>query len=230
MRLVFIWTWLLGGPHPPISHQIAFCLVKFFSMNTKTTISHTMTEVMQKLQHTDDLDKEEDFLVITDEDLEARVEESKKSCYGKIMVDQELNIQNIRRSLRRAWRGHDFRVCKIGTNLYQFFFSKKEALEFILANGPWNVDGQLLLLTPWIELFSGKGLTFAKTDFWVQVSGLPVEWYFSRIGRKLFSCLKDCSVVELLMSWGSKEKFDRLRMAVQVDRPLRRFLRAKPSI
>lgn len=54
---------------------------------------------MQKLQHAEILDEEEDFLVITNEDLEAKVEENKNSYYGKILVDREVNIQNIWRCL-----------------------------------------------------------------------------------------------------------------------------------
>lgn len=108
-----------------------------------------MTELLQKLQHTDILAEEEDFRLITEDDLEASVEESQLNYYGKLLVEHEINILNIRRSLRKAWRGHDFRVCKIDFH-------------------------------------------FLETDFWVQISGLPVEWYSSRIGKKLFSCLPDC--------------------------------------
>lgn len=94
------------------------------------------------------MDDKDDFLVITKDDLEVSLEENRNSCYGKISSDQELNIQNIRRCLHRAWRENDFRICKIGTGLYQFFFKKRDVVEFILANGPWSVDEHFLLLTP----------------------------------------------------------------------------------
>lgn len=95
-KSVFIWTKYLGGPHPPFfSSPSSFCLIHL-NMPSNNTISHTMMEVIQKLQDTDILVEEEDFLVITDEDLEAHVEENKISCYGKILVDKALNIQNIR--------------------------------------------------------------------------------------------------------------------------------------
>lgn len=131
----------------------------------KYFISHTMPEVMEKLQHVAIVEDEDDFLVITDEDLEASVQENRNSCYGKILVEKELNIQNIRRCLCHAWQGNDFRICEIGTGIYQFFFKKKNTVEFILTNGPLSVDNHLLLLTPWLENFQGDALSFHKMNF-----------------------------------------------------------------
>lgn len=152
--------------------------------------------------------------MITEDDLEVSVEENRNSCYGKILFETELNIQNIRRCLCRAWRGNDFRVCKIGKGLYQFFFKKKNAIEFILANGPyqfffqkkdvvefilangpWSVDEHLLILTPRSDNFLGKAIAFVKTFVWIQVTGLLAEWYSLLINKRLFSYLKDSHFV-----------------------------------
>lgn len=115
-------------------------------------VANIMSEVMAKLQQAVDLvDEEEDFLVTIEEDLEASLKENCTSCFGKIMAVRETNIQHIRWCLHRAWRRQDFRVCKIGTCLYQIFFRKKEAVEFMLMNGLWHIEEQLLLLSPWTE-------------------------------------------------------------------------------
>lgn len=147
------YYWLLWLPH-------------FFTleiMSSSNPIHHTMIEVLQKLQRSDILAEEEEFMVITEADLEASVEKMKNSCFEKILVDKELNILSVRRCLRRAWRGQDFRVCKIGTGVYQCFFKKNESLDFILSNGPWSVDEHLLLLTPWKESVSADDEAFSKT-------------------------------------------------------------------
>lgn len=83
-----------------------------------------MFEVMARLQQAELVDDEEDFLIITDKYLEPSMEENRLNCFGKILAAREPNIPNIRRCLRRAWRGQDFRVCKLGTCLFQFFFQK----------------------------------------------------------------------------------------------------------
>lgn len=67
-----------------------------------------MAEVVAKLQHSDLVDDEEDFLVITKEDLEASLDENRNSCFGKVLAVREPNIQSIRRCLSRAWRGGRF--------------------------------------------------------------------------------------------------------------------------
>lgn len=51
-----------------------------------------------------------------------------------------------------------------------------------MANGPWSVDDHLLLLTSWSDNFMGESMSFVKMNFWIQVTGLPMEWYSSRIG------------------------------------------------
>lgn len=107
------------GFHVPI----LFCclsMAKQFS-----SLSHSMSEVLEKLQLVEAIEEESDFLVISEEDLEASVEEHRNSCYGKFLVDHELNILNIRRCLRHAWCGHDFRVCKVGEVCTSFSLRKK---------------------------------------------------------------------------------------------------------
>lgn len=123
---------------------------------------------------------------------------------------------------RMSLKGHEFRVCKIDPSLYQFFFKKRESVDYILGNGLWNVEDHLLILNPWTENITSGGLSFTKTEFWVQVSGLPSEWYSSY--------LKDCQMVELCSYWGSNDKFYCIQWPIQIDKPLRRFLRAGPSI
>lgn len=59
---------------------------------------------------------------------------------------------------------------------------------------------------------------------------MPKERYSSHIGKKLFACFKDCQVVQLRMSWGTKEKFYRFCTSVQVGKPLRRFLWVGSSV
>lgn len=61
-----------------------------------------MIELMAKLQQVDLANEEEDFLVITEEDLEASLKENRNSCFGKIVAEREPNIQTMRRCLLRA--------------------------------------------------------------------------------------------------------------------------------
>lgn len=67
----------------------------------------------------------------------------------------------------------------IGVGVYQFFFKKKEVVDFIITNGPWNVEDHMLILAPWSEHPLNEATVFAKVDFWVWVMGFPFEWYLS---------------------------------------------------
>lgn len=92
MQGLFIWTKKLGGPHPPFVVALSFLWLYHILMSGKHFISHTMSEVMQKFQQAEIVDDNEDFLFITEEDLEASVEENHNSCYGKMLADRELYI------------------------------------------------------------------------------------------------------------------------------------------
>lgn len=158
------------------------------------------------------------------------MDENRNSCYVKLLVEKEFHILNLQRCLRRAWRGYDFRVCKVGENTYQFFFSKPEVVDHVLANGPWHVDNHLLLLHAWTIGGFRDGSLFNKVQFWVRVTKLPKEWCSSRIGKRMLNYFKDCQMVELCTYWGSDKKKFRVKMSIAVDKPLRRFLRAGQTV
>lgn len=83
---------LLGGPqYPPIVEffNSIWCIPSL--MTGKYCISHTMSKVMEKLQQAEIVDDVENFLIITEEDLEASVEENRNSCHGKILAERERN-------------------------------------------------------------------------------------------------------------------------------------------
>lgn len=58
-------------------------------------------------------------------------------------------------------------------DVYQFFFKKKDTMDNTVANGPWNVEDHLLILPPWTEQPLDEAKTFAKVDFWIQITDLP---------------------------------------------------------
>lgn len=73
--LAIIWTTLICFPHPPLLLSLChrFSLSAMVHSNPNPC---SLSEIMQKLQHAELIKEEEDFLLITDEDLEASLEKN----------------------------------------------------------------------------------------------------------------------------------------------------------
>lgn len=66
--------------------------------------------------------------------------------------------------------------------MYQFYFQEFDSMMEIVAGEPWNIEDHLLILQLWQEPFQLISDDFYLVEFWVQIWGLPHEWYFERIG------------------------------------------------
>lgn len=70
---------------------------------------------------------------------------------GKLIADTKVNIQAIRCCLCRAWRRSDFKLCKIDTCTYQFYFEDYDTMLSIVSGGSCNLEDHLHVLQPWQE-------------------------------------------------------------------------------
>ena len=92
-EVLTLWTKLLGGPHPFKTLVTIFPLS--LAMEHRNPFSNSISKIMEKLQKADIINEEEDFLILTEDNLAATVEENRNSCFGKIIVEKEINIQNV---------------------------------------------------------------------------------------------------------------------------------------
>ncbi|TXG72024.1 hypothetical protein EZV62_000603 [Acer yangbiense] len=120
-------------------------------------------------------------------------------------------------------RGVEIEV--ISTNIYAFHFQSFDDRKRVLMGGPWSFDGALIVL----EEPEGKGainsLLFNSVDFWVQISNVPMICMTKDIGKFLGSIIGEVREVDVGPLGDCLGKFMRVRVAVEVDTPLRRFLR-----
>ncbi|KAK1550870.1 hypothetical protein Q3G72_026149 [Acer saccharum] len=95
----------------------------------------------------------------------------------------------------------------------------------VLAGGPWSFDNALIVL----EEPAGKGairsLKFSTAEFWVQISNIPMLCMTMDIGRFLGGIIGEVREVDAGPSRDCLGKFLRVRVAIEIDKPIRRFLR-----
>ncbi|XP_023919970.1 uncharacterized protein At4g02000 [Quercus suber] len=118
--------------------------------------------------------------------------------------------------------GLDMRIVEVGNNILQFKFSSKFQLEWVEKCGPWSFDNNLLLLCRWKNGLTSSNITFTHTPFWVQIWGLPFEHMSQEVGKEIGSKIGKFIEVDK-HSWQTNQaKFMRVRVELEIDKPLRR--------
>lgn len=125
-----------------------------------------MEELLSKLHRTDIVDDEEDFFFLTIDIVAAIREESKHSCYDKLMVERQMQMQGLRRFCRE-WPRLDFKISKIGPRLYQLYLPEVDTMQNIVKGGSWNIEDHLLILKPWQDQVLNLDEEFHPVKFWI---------------------------------------------------------------
>ena len=69
------------------------------------------------------------------------------SLIGKFLASRPFNQRTAKNLLRSVWKmGNDLKIVDIGEGLFQFKFSIESQMKWVLDNGPWSFENQLLVL------------------------------------------------------------------------------------
>ncbi|KAL7254106.1 hypothetical protein ACSBR1_008495 [Camellia fascicularis] len=141
---------------------------------------------------------------------------------GKILAPKRLNRTGVANILQGAWRPRSkLLISPWADNLFLFQFDDKEDRRRVLAEAPWSVMANLLVLQPLIAGNSASDMEFKWSPFWVQVHGLPVakmtktnaQIIGQRIGKLIgVEALHDGLLLE--------RSFLRIRVEVDITQPL----------
>ena len=130
-------------------------------------------ERLQKIQ----LSEEEDEVVkINLAHREKTIEECSLTLLGKFLTNRPYNQRAAKTLLQSMWKlGNDLRIVDVGEGLFQFQFKLESQLTWVLDNGPWSFDNNLLVLKQWERDMTANSVTFSTLPIWVQVWSLPFD-------------------------------------------------------
>ncbi|GLT84541.1 hypothetical protein SLE2022_027660 [Rubroshorea leprosula] len=102
---------------------------------------------------------------------------------------------------------------------YVFILSDEKEKQRIFSSSPWSVKGFHLILKDWPSSQRFDEIDFSKTEFWVQVHGLP------KAAMTVENAKRIGSLFPRLISWdestlGGQESFLRLRVEIDLHVPL----------
>ncbi|KAF8369466.1 hypothetical protein HHK36_032518 [Tetracentron sinense] len=211
-----------GAGHFVPSYQPARGLAFFSSfLEGKLPPSSWEDDLIAKIQ---------DHTLIEIEDclLEEGKHRYQNSIVENFLVDKPFNLMSAKKTMLQAWRSKsNITTLDLSKDMVLFMFDEVSDLNKVLANSPWAFNGHLLALQKWKEDTSVSEFVFDSISIWTQIHDLPLDWITRRIGMQLGSdigCMED---VDIPFGGILGGKFLRIRVRINLNRPLVQFVIAK---
>ena len=142
------------------------------------------------------------------------------SIAARFTTRRAINVDSIARTFTPLWRAKNgFKIQKIGDHEMLFSFDTKEEVDRILNSEPWSFDKHLVVMQRYDHESSLEDVSFERTNFWVQVHGLPIKFMTIAAAEKI------CGVVGEVISQTESKLYDggnfiRVKVAVNINLPL----------
>ncbi|KAL5762300.1 hypothetical protein ACOSP7_018564 [Xanthoceras sorbifolium] len=148
------------------------------------------------------------------------------SLVGKVLTNKLVNREAFRLIIPRIWRTtQPVEVESLGENIFAFYFKNKLNRKRVLMGGPWSFDRSLLV----IEEPKGNGdisrMRFEKSEFWIKIHNVPLLCMTRDIGLFLGKQIGVVRELDLGASGDCVGRYIRVRVVVDVLRPLRRCIK-----
>lgn len=194
------------------------------SRHGKEIYDDTDSAMTRQVGHVDS----DDDTISVDEEFETKIEDAQKhSLLGQVVVFRPYRTQSVTEGLLKAWHAkHEVEVIPMAEDKFLFHFTHIMDLQNVLLDGPWSVNGNLLLLQQW----SGRlDVALQYFDIWIQIHDLPFDLRQPEFIIKLSSKLGD--VLQVIETYhyikGVKHVFYRCRITLDVGKPLKQCLYVK---
>ncbi|KAL0012232.1 hypothetical protein SO802_007340 [Lithocarpus litseifolius] len=183
-------------------------------------MEHSVVERFLNLRLTKE---EEEEISITTKSRVDLLEECSLSYFGRLLTDRHQSQRALKNTLRSAWKMRsDLQIVEVGNKILQFKFNSEFQLQWVERNGLWNFENNLLPLCKWRKGLSVSNIVFTHSPFWVQIWGLPFEHMSLEVGKELGNSLGKFIESYRRTGHSDQEKFMRIHMDLQLDKPLRR--------
>jgi len=98
----------------------------------------------------------------------------------------------------------------------------KADMERILAGTPWMVGRHAVVLKPYDERLSAVEIIFDRMEIWVRILKLPLGWMNQQRGTRAMSLIGHVVKMDVDGDGKASGAFLRARVAIELDKPLRR--------
>lgn len=166
---------------------------------------------------------EEDGLIIAPSESDKHSPKSELWLVGRLLTDRSINFGAMKNRLADVWRPvKGVLIREIESQRYLFQFFHEFDMDRILEGGPWTFDNHILILQRLKQGEFPTQIPLNLVPFWVQIYDLPFGYISEPIGRQLGDFIGQYLSYDSSNSSGLWKTYMRIRVAVDVGRPLRR--------
>lgn len=152
-----------------------------------------------------------------------------KTCLvGQLLSDNFVGKENIKSTILRWWKLQGMVTFNVlGNNLFLMDFEHYWEKSQVLEGQPWGFERIIFSLEDFDGVSPLEMIEFEKVPFWVRMYKLPLACMSVEIGNQIGSTVGHVEEVEIDedgVGWG---KFLRVRIRIDVTKPLARGWRLK---
>lgn len=185
-------------------------------------------KLVQLCQSLSLLEEEEETIVVDRSITKLGEEKLTNSLVGKILSHRLINRDGLRSAVQKMWRTmNEVKVESLGGNRFIFQFHSEIAKRRILLNGPWHFDKSLIVLVEPKGVGDVSQISFTNASFWIQIHNIPILCMNRETESYLGSLLRRVEDVDSGETGDCLGKFLRVRVNLDITKPLRRVLRVK---
>lgn len=144
---------------------------------------------------------------------------------GKVLHTRGVNIEGLKSVLQKVWRTScEVKIEGLGDNVFMFKFGTEADKRSILMGGPWHFDRALIVLTEPARIGDVKKQKLNQASFWVQIHDVPIMCMSKEMALELGNVIGKVEEVETDAARECFGQFLRLRISVDVTKPLKKLI------
>ncbi|KAK9179229.1 hypothetical protein WN943_028428 [Citrus x changshan-huyou] len=144
---------------------------------------------------------------------------------GKVLHTRGVSIEGLKSVMQRVWRtSREVKIEGLGDNVFMFKFGTEADKRSILMGGPWHFDRALIVLTEPAGIGDVKKQKFNHVSFWVQIHDVLIMCMSKEMALELGNVIGKVEEIETDATREYFGQFLRLRISVDVMKPLKKLI------
>ncbi|XP_058189268.1 uncharacterized protein LOC131306858 [Rhododendron vialii] len=108
-----------------------------------------------------------------------------------------------------------------------FVFGKEDEIFRVLAGKPWFFNNSFLILSRWSPEMKLQQLVFQHSPIWVQIWGLPLQFYSHEVGTKIGNSMGEFLDISMPGSGCREGRLMKILVNINITTPIRRGMKLK---
>ncbi|TXG62425.1 hypothetical protein EZV62_009419 [Acer yangbiense] len=193
---------------------------------TDTRISRVKNAAEEKASR----DEDEVVREIVEESGTDGKEDVEKCLVRKVLSGKKVNKDAFKGLIEQIWSPFgQVEVELVRDNTFMFYFDNRDDRNQVWQRGPWHFGNNLIALEKPLGLGNISNLGFNRADFWIQIHDIPIGCMNRKMAKWLAEQLGEVLDIpaESRECWG---KFMRVRVRIDISKPLKRWLKLKSGL